>query len=129
MQWSPCGTYLATLHRQGVAVWGGPNFNRITRYAHANSRLLQFSPCERYLISFSSQEPTNPCDPATVQFCIFDVRTSKKLRVFEGPQDEFSKYLGGANTVRAVAPDIVAWFHMAILVCIISIYDDDVYNI
>ena len=35
VQWSPLGTYLATLHRQGAVVWGGASaFNRLTRYAH-----------------------------------------------------------------------------------------------
>lgn len=35
VQWSPLGTYLATVHRQGAAVWGGANtFNRLMRYAH-----------------------------------------------------------------------------------------------
>ena len=35
VQWSPMGTYLATIHRQGAAVWGGAaTFNRLMRYAH-----------------------------------------------------------------------------------------------
>lgn len=35
VQWSPLGTYLATIHRQGAAVWGGAStFNRLMRYAH-----------------------------------------------------------------------------------------------
>ena len=35
VQWSPLGTYLATVHRQGAAVWGGAStFNRLMRYAH-----------------------------------------------------------------------------------------------
>lgn len=35
VQWSPLGTYLATVHRQGAAVWGGAtDFKRLMRYAH-----------------------------------------------------------------------------------------------
>ncbi|PWA59454.1 eukaryotic translation initiation factor 3 subunit B [Artemisia annua] len=35
VQWSPLGTYLATVHRQGVVVWGGAStFNQLMRYAH-----------------------------------------------------------------------------------------------
>lgn len=35
VQWSPLGTYLATVHRQGAQVWGGATtFDRLTRYAH-----------------------------------------------------------------------------------------------
>lgn len=41
VQWSPQGTYLATVHRQGAAVWGGANtFNRLMRYAHAQVIVL-----------------------------------------------------------------------------------------
>ena len=34
VQWSPHGSYLATMHQQGVAVWGTGAFSRIHRYAH-----------------------------------------------------------------------------------------------
>lgn len=34
VEWSPFGTYLATAHRQGIAIWGGPSFNRIQKFAH-----------------------------------------------------------------------------------------------
>ena len=34
VQWSPHGSFLATLHRQGVAIWGGSSFARIHRYSH-----------------------------------------------------------------------------------------------
>ncbi|GJR29641.1 hypothetical protein Tco_1105873 [Tanacetum coccineum] len=42
-QWSPLGTYLTTVHRQGV-------------------KLIDFSPSEKYLVTYSSQEPTKPHD-------------------------------------------------------------------
>lgn len=60
VQWSPLGTYITTLHRQGTAVWGGPGWERINRFAHAGVRLLEYSPNERYLITYSSQEPHGP---------------------------------------------------------------------
>ena len=34
VQWSPAGNYLATIHRQGVAVWGGPSWPRLARFSH-----------------------------------------------------------------------------------------------
>lgn len=41
VQWSPLGTYLATVHRQGAAVWGGAStFNRLMRYAHPQVTFL-----------------------------------------------------------------------------------------
>jgi translation initiation factor 3 subunit B len=36
--WSPHGSYLATVHRQGVAIWGGPSFSRLHRFSHPNVR-------------------------------------------------------------------------------------------
>ena len=44
VQWSPLGTYLATVHRQGAAVWGGAStFNRLMRYAHPQVIFFTFA--------------------------------------------------------------------------------------
>ncbi|KNA07917.1 hypothetical protein SOVF_167400, partial [Spinacia oleracea] len=44
VQWSPLGTYLATVHHQGAAVWGGADtFDRIHRYAHPMVLFLSVS--------------------------------------------------------------------------------------
>ena len=42
------GTYLATLHSQGVALWGGEEFQRIAKFAHPGVQYIDFSPCERF---------------------------------------------------------------------------------
>ena len=34
VQWSPHGNYLATVHRQGVVVWGGASWQRLARFSH-----------------------------------------------------------------------------------------------
>lgn len=94
VQWSPQGNFLATVHRQGVAVWGGPSFTRLARYSHPAVRLIEFSPNERYLLSYSSVEPSNPRETVTVVLNIFDVRTGRRLRGFDGAMDEFAV---GAN--------------------------------
>jgi translation initiation factor 3 subunit B len=60
------GNYLATMHRQGVAVWGGPSFQRLARYSHQNVQLIEFSPAEKYLMTYSSIEPTNPREKVQV---------------------------------------------------------------
>jgi hypothetical protein len=31
---SPLGTYLVTMHRQGIAIWGGPSWKRLIRLQH-----------------------------------------------------------------------------------------------
>jgi uncharacterized protein with WD repeat len=37
--WSPMGTYLATFHRQGLAIWGTPSWKRYARVLHRSRRL------------------------------------------------------------------------------------------
>ena len=38
VQWSPLGSYIATMHRQGVAIWGGASFKRLQRFTHPGVR-------------------------------------------------------------------------------------------
>lgn len=46
--WSPLGTYLATVHKLGVILWGGPNFSRIQRFVQQHVQFIDFSPCEQW---------------------------------------------------------------------------------
>lgn len=73
---------LATVHRQGVAVWGGPAFQRLNKFGHSGVRLIDFSPAEKYLVTYSAQEPTNQRDSVTVTLHLQDVRSGRKLRTF-----------------------------------------------
>ncbi|XP_031473083.1 eukaryotic translation initiation factor 3 subunit B-like [Nymphaea colorata] len=108
VQWSPLGTYLATVHRQGAAVWGGATtFNRLMRYAHPQVKLIDFSPGEKYLVTYSSHEPSNPRDTQTVVLNIFDVRTGKIMRDFRGRADEFAT--GGTGGVAGVSWPVFRW--------------------
>ncbi len=45
--WSPLGSYLATLHTPGVALWGTSTFSRIRKFEHPRAQNIDFSPCER----------------------------------------------------------------------------------
>ena len=38
VQWSPHGNYLATVHRQGVVIWGGASWQRLARFSHPGVR-------------------------------------------------------------------------------------------
>ena len=53
-------------------------------------RLIEFSPCEQYLITYSSIEPSNPREKAKVLLNVFDTKTGKKLRAFDNSVDEFA---------------------------------------
>ena len=57
VQWSPLGTYLATVHRQGAAVWGGAStFNRLMRYAHPQvSSFCSFIFIKKYVFDMKIQ--------------------------------------------------------------------------
>lgn len=75
VKWSPLGTYIVTFHKQGVAIWGGSNFTRINKFPLAGTKFVDFSPCEKYLVTYS---PT-----ATGQkIVIWDIRTGQEKRSF-----------------------------------------------
>lgn len=66
VQWSTRGHYLATIHRQGAALWGGPGFPRLQRFAHPGVQFLDFSPAEKYLVTCSIRDPTNARESTTI---------------------------------------------------------------
>ncbi|XP_047340878.1 eukaryotic translation initiation factor 3 subunit B-like [Impatiens glandulifera] len=134
VQWSSLGTYLATVHRQGAAVWGGASsFNRLMRYAHPQVKLIDFSPGERFLVTYSSHEPSNPRDTHRVALNIFDVRTGKVMRDFKGSADEFA--IGGTGVTGVVWP-IFRWaggkddkYFARIGKNIISVYETETFSL
>ncbi|XP_074290101.1 eukaryotic translation initiation factor 3 subunit B-like [Silene latifolia] len=108
VQWSPLGTYLATIHRQGAAVWGGAStFERLMRYIHPQVKLIDFSPGEKFIVTYSSHEPSNPRDTHRVVLNIFDTRTGKVKRDFKGSADEFA--VGGAGGLTGISWPIFKW--------------------
>lgn len=88
VEWSPQGSMLATVHRQGVAMWGGASFGRLMRVSHPNVQRLLISPCERFLLTFS-EFPDGRGRPHFVAH-IWEVRTGRRLRTFDGPQEEYA---------------------------------------
>jgi len=81
IQWSPNGTYIATVHMQGVAIWGGNDFRRIRRFSHKNAQRVMFSQCERYMYVYTDIPPEGKQPPRFV-LSVFEVTTGRKLRVF-----------------------------------------------
>ncbi|WVN88686.1 eukaryotic translation initiation factor 3 subunit B [Cryptococcus depauperatus CBS 7841] len=123
LQWSPLGTYLASLHRVGVALWSGPKLDGpigvdVLRFTHPNVRLIQFSPCENYLITWSEepiviydthpnssilQETFGPEDEGN-QFVVWDIKTSRVLRTFPGDKPSSAE-----NTQSRISWPIFKW--------------------
>jgi translation initiation factor 3 subunit B len=80
VMWSPQGTYLATFHRQGIALWGGEEFGRLHRFNHANVQLIDFSPNEKYVVTYSPVQDNTSQDPSAI--CIWDMKSGLKKRGF-----------------------------------------------
>ncbi|CAI7895469.1 unnamed protein product, partial [Closterium sp. NIES-54] len=70
-------------------------------------RLIDFSPGERFLVTYSSHEPANPRDTQKVVLNVFDVRTGKSMREFKGAADDFAT--GGAGGVAGVQWPVFRW--------------------
>ena len=89
VNWSPLGTYLASIHQQGVQVWGGPGFERVRQFPHPFVSLIEFSPNEDYITTWSNQpivveEGKGPLtlDEEGKHIIIWDIKTGKPLRSF-----------------------------------------------
>lgn len=97
VRWSPQGTYLATFHQKGVALWGGEKFEQIMKFAHIGLQLIDFSPCERYLVTFSPLPENNKEDPQAI--IIWDIRTGQKNVAFTARTLRFGLYSSGVRLV------------------------------
>lgn len=89
--WSPEGTLLATVHRPGVKVWAGPSMAAMQRFPHPGVRLIDFSPNERYLATWSNDPIVADGTPANASFgpedegnnlAVWEVKTGALLRTF-----------------------------------------------
>lgn len=89
VQWSPKGTYLTSIHAQGVQLWGGQNWSRQKRFMHPGVNLIDFSPDERYLTTWSHRpmqvdegHPILSLEEDGKNYIIWDIATGKILRSF-----------------------------------------------
>lgn len=92
--WSPRGTYLASFHPRGIKLWGRiePEDEEgevewvfVMRFEHNNVSLIDFSPCENYLITFNGTEPERDDTRNPRALIVWDILTGKKRRGFMGP--------------------------------------------
>lgn len=106
VSWSPMGTMLATLHRQGVRLWGGASWSPCQKFAHPLVTLIDFSPNERYLVTWSNEPIVIPEGaPQGAQYlshddegnsiAVWDIKTGNLLRTF--PMIATSPITGGED--------------------------------
>ncbi|KAJ5925479.1 Eukaryotic translation initiation factor 3 subunit B [Penicillium verhagenii] len=101
VQWSPKGTFLASVHPQGVQLWGGASFSKQKQFPHPFVQLVEFSPLEGYLTTWSSRpiqveegQPILTYEEDGKNIIVWDIETGKPLRSFvshdlaAGPADE-----------------------------------------
>jgi len=53
--WSPQGAYLVTFHPKGLLFWAGSEWERKATFNHTYVDTIQFSPNEKFFVSYSSQ--------------------------------------------------------------------------
>lgn len=95
VRWSPKGSYLISVHPQGVQLWGGPKWTRYGRFIHMQASLIGFSPDESYMVTWSpvpiqlppigdpnrAKLPFKEQDEGN-QLIVWDVKTVLPLRTF-----------------------------------------------
>lgn len=96
-KFSPKGTFLFSIHPQGIQSWGGENFERINKFVHPQVRLIDFSPNEKYMVTLAPaplERPTSaeelkdyPFGPESEghKLVIWDLLTGEPARTFALP--------------------------------------------
>lgn len=96
-KFSPKGSFLFSIHPQGIQSWGGAGFQSVKKFIHNQVRLIDFSPNERYMVSLSPVPislPDSPQEQAIFPFgaesnghklVIWDLITGEPVRTFALP--------------------------------------------
>jgi translation initiation factor 3 subunit B len=89
VQWSPKGTYLASVHPQGIQLWGGPAFSKQKQFPHPFVQLVEFSPAENYMTTWSARPIQVDEGQSALSFeedgkniIIWDIVSGRPLRSF-----------------------------------------------
>lgn len=109
MCWSPLGTYVATLHPQGVALWvskASGAFERITRFSCPGVAKVDFSAQEELLTCYSVKQQRHA--PVNVLMTIFDCRSGRRLRLL---QESLPKLLVGRMQINhdSILEPFLSW--------------------
>ncbi|KAI9843208.1 MAG: Translation initiation factor 3 subunit b [Sclerophora amabilis] len=90
VQWSPMGTFLTSMHVKGVQLWGGKSWNRQRRLAHPFVNLVDFSPTEKYMVTWSNRpiaideaQGALSLEEEGKNYIVWEIATGKPLRSFQ----------------------------------------------
>jgi translation initiation factor 3 subunit B len=82
VQWSPLGSFLASYHTQGVALWAGAMFEQYKRFGHKEVNMAAFSPAEKYLVTYAIPRRKNRWAPTPEAYKIWEIQTGELKRSF-----------------------------------------------
>ncbi|KAL3315983.1 translation initiation factor eIF-3b like protein [Cichlidogyrus casuarinus] len=73
MIWSPKGSYMVTKHEPGVILWAGEEFIRVSRLAHPSVGFADFSPNEKFLVTYSKSQSASSNVPLGTPGILADI--------------------------------------------------------
>lgn len=85
VKWTSEGTYLATLHPDGVLLWGSSRFEEFRRFNHRNVTDTSFSPCERFLVTYNAGSTPEV-------FRIWELTTGVEMRSFFAARESIDSF-------------------------------------
>lgn len=129
VQWSPEGSYLATLvPSKGVILWGGEKYEKLQRFPHSGVDRVIFSPCENFILTLSNHRE----DPEAIK--VFNIATGKLQRAFPLFPKGFLDDKLSPQEKAQIPPPPFQWSHNDKFLArmgkdIISIYDTTTFKL
>jgi translation initiation factor 3 subunit B len=106
VQWSPKGSYLATLvPNKGVILWGGKGFEKLGRFAAPGVNIVVFSPQENYMLTSNN----NKKDPNAIK--IWSIQSGTCLRTFPLYPKDFLDPSQSESLEGEIPPPPFQWSH------------------
>jgi len=84
-EWSKSGSYLVTFNEKGFTLYGGSSFVEIAFFEHPAVKKVEFSPDEKYVLSFNG---TVLEAPNSENYIVWSVDLREKIRAFKAEQNE-----------------------------------------
>jgi len=82
IDWSPRGTYMVNFAPLGIALYGGPNWTQVQVFMRQHVMAVQFSPCERFMFTWSHKFVSTETPEAPQSIVLWDVKSGRQLRNF-----------------------------------------------